>query len=297
MEILSNTGPSTPIVEQTEQLLPIIQGESTTPCEFLGYLSNLSLSDEDEEGNGVVEGEAHPTLPPQKRMCTALAIHHILAGWYITGVSLDKKPDTKNNLIRYTFWYITLHTSWLLSPLSTVPAWCQFKLSTPAIISRVHRVCAQGSSTFLGIQNPPLCPIWENPDLETLSKFGTARIEMQKPLFCDRRLQRGTNTLINQHTCYIALSIDPLLSSWSVIWIPSTAMSPLGWPQPRGVSCWHWVCCSLISVGVVSLRVSCSCGVHVRCLIVVGGWPDRAQSIQSSGCLTSCRRAHLVLMY
>jgi len=31
-----------------------------------------------------------------------------LAIWYIIGISLDKKPDTKNNLIRFTFWYIIL---------------------------------------------------------------------------------------------------------------------------------------------------------------------------------------------
>ena len=38
-------------------------------------------------------------------------------------------PDTLINLIKYTFWYTTLHTPWLLPRLGTISALSQFKLS------------------------------------------------------------------------------------------------------------------------------------------------------------------------
>ena len=156
--------------------------------------------------------------------------------------------------------------SWLLSPFGTVPAWCQFKLSTPATISRVH---ARGGSTFLGMQNPPCAPFGENPDLETLFQLGTAQIEMQKPLFHDRRLQRGTNTLIIQHACYIALS---------------TPFSAHGQLSEYRLPCHPWAGRSLegfyVDAGCAAACSHCGWGplvkgvlllwVRIRCLIVAG---------------------------
>ena len=80
LEILSDVGPSTlsPMVIVEQSLL--IPGKSTTPSEFLGYLSDLSSkseSSDEEDCNGDIvdsDDETYQNLPPQKRTRTTLAI-------------------------------------------------------------------------------------------------------------------------------------------------------------------------------------------------------------------------------